>query len=380
MRNLFETIGKQAVLATVSLTLSLPAWATLTIVPTFDASITGLPADNSGNPTSPTIGQVEGAINAAIAAIDALFINQGTVPVLFQYNAGLGGGASTSSAIFTTNYTQYTTRLTNDSNANPGNTTLATAVANLPSTAKLTTSFGAVPNISVVAPFANVILGQLTLAQSQCFNGTGAFVGGCGSLYSAVVTVSAPTSSASSVSNYYATPGAGLNPTAVSVAEHELNEVLGGGGAGTTLNTASSGNPTSLGPTDLYRYASTGTGCTTGTGLSTALSWNNGSSTVACYSIDGGTTAFAQFNQAGGGSDFADWAAPSPSIQDAFVPGSPSAVYSALSPEFIMMQSIGYDTTVSSVPEPAGVMLFASALLGLGWLRTRPVRRLGVDR
>lgn len=309
-----------------------PAGA-VTIYAVYDSSITNL--SNAA--------QVEGAISTAVTAINSLYSNLGTIPVLFMYNSGLGGGGETDSDTVTVSYASYLAALESDSAANASNTVLATAVANLPGSITQT--------MTVTAPFANLILGQ---SLDLCFNASGTYVPGCGQTYAAVVTVSA--------SSYTSSPG--YNPTAVTVVEHELDEVLGGGGTGTTLTDTTTGPPTSYGPTDLYRYASTTSTCA---GLTTTRSYTSSTSAVACYSIDGGQTNLdgIQFNQTGGGSDYGDFTLPNPSIQDAYVPG-PVLVYSASSPEFAMMESIGYD---SSIPEPCtwgmgmaglGAMLYAS--------------------
>jgi PEP-CTERM motif len=328
-----------------------PASAALEIDPTFDSSITSLA----------NAAQVESSITTAISALESLYTNSGDVPVLFEYDAGLGGGAETDSALANTTYSSYVSTLTADSAAHPSNTTLALAVSHLPSAGTLAADYGSTPGMTVTAPFANIILGS---AQFLCFTSTGAFNGSCGQTYEAVVTVSAP---GGDTTGFYNPSGPGLNSTAVSAVEHELDEVLGGGGGGTTLIDTSSGNPSHLGPLDLYRYSSTGSGCTVATGLTHTLSWTDSSGAVTCLSIDGGNTAIAQFNQAGGGSDYGDFAEPNPAIQDAFEPSSDSPIYSVLSPEYAMMESIGYD----SVPEPAIFGLFAASVLGLGWLRRR---------
>ena len=75
---------------------------------------------------------------------------------------------------------------------------------------------------------------------------------------------------------------------------------------------------------------------------------------MACYSIDGGTTSLVRMNQVGGGSDYGDFATTSPNIpyiQDAFYPGTTN-VYSILSPEFTMLESIGYDPLMPEPVEP----------------------------
>src|SRR6516164_8803398 len=89
--------------------------------------------------------------------------------------------------------------------------------------------------------------------------------------------------------------------------EHELDEVLGGGGAGSTLNFGSVAScvtdPTGffcnkVGPTDLYRYSSPNNPSFTGS-----------SSASAYLSVNGGVTRIVQFNQLSGG-DYGDFAPP----------------------------------------------------------------------
>ena len=348
------SVGHHALALSALLAVAGPAKAALIVTPTFASSITSL-GDAS---------QVEAAITTAITAIDSLYANIGTIPVLFEYNAGLGGGAETDTATYDLSYSTYVSKLTADATANPANSTLSHAIANLPSASTLASDYGTTPGITVTGAFANIIL---KTSQSLCFDASGTFHSSCGQSYEAVVTVSAP----SSIGNFYTPTSSGVNSTAVSAVEHELDEVLGGGGAGTTLTDTSSGNPSYLGPTDLYRYASTG-GCTAATGLSHTLSWNDNSATIACYSLDGGETAFAQFNQSGGGSDYGDFTLPNPAIQDAYEPSTDAPVYSTLSPEYIMMESIGYNP----VPEPSILGLFAISVVGLGWRR---VSRRGVS-
>jgi hypothetical protein len=323
------------IVASLVVGFTAPAARAVVILPSFDSSIT----------TLSNAAAVENAITTAINAMDSLYNNPGTVQVLFQFDAGLGGGASTNSSIVSTSYSGYVSALQNDLAAHPGNATLATAVAHLPTAPTLTTDFGSVPDISVTGPFANLILGT---GKFLCFNSSGSFINGC---------------NASTAGSYESVVA--ISSTAVAPIEHELDEVIGGGGPGTTLTDISTGEPATLGPLDLYRYRSTGAGCTTASGLTQTLSWTDSSSAVACLSIDGGHTAFAQFNQVGGGSDYGDFAAPVPAIQDAFESGTPPP-YTTASPEFEMMESIGYDT-----PEPATIGLFVTALAGLGWLRRR---------
>jgi hypothetical protein len=323
-----------------------PAHALL-ILPSFDP--TSFAAD-------PNAAGQEAAIQTAATTIDGLYKNPGTVQVLFEYNSGLGGGAETNTSYTFVPYSQYTNRLAAVSAANPQNTVLATAVAHLGSGNTGTYVLGTTALLRVGLGFTGAV--------TPCFDASGSGVSGCGAIYDAVISIgTAPTSG----------QGPGQNSQAVSEMEHELNEALGGGGAGTTIGDNFSsiiGVDTAIGPTDLYRYQSSGSTCAN---VTSTPSYTTSTSAVACYSIDGGSTALVQMNEAGGGSDYGDFANTSPInipyIQDAFYPGFTN-IYSTSSPEFIMMQSIGYD----ALPEPSTLTLFGGAISGLTWLRRRRAR------
>jgi hypothetical protein len=57
-------------------------------------------------------------------------------------------------------------------------------------------------------------------------------------------------------------------------------------------------------------------------------------------------------------------------IQNAFNCKGPYEAYTTSSPEFTMLQAIGWS---AAVPEPATIPLLVSGLLGLGAVRRRPV-------
>ncbi len=220
--------------------------------------------------------------------------------------------------------------------------------------------------------FLRVGLGFTGPGTTPCYNASGTYVSSCGQTYDAVVTIGGVSTSPA---------GAGQNSQAVSVLEHELNEVLGGGGTGTTLGESQASLAADLpfpqnqqsqfivGPTDLYRYHSTSSTCA---GVTTTPSYTTSSSEVACYSIYGGanggaTPVLVQMNEAGNGSDYGDFASGPTDIQDAYYPGTTND-YTSLSPEFTMMESIGYD---ANLPEPSSLLLIAGGLGGLGWFRRR---------
>jgi hypothetical protein len=345
---LFSIIG-----LAIAITLPAPAYALL-IEPTFDPTSFG---------TDPNAAAQEAAIQTAVNTIDGLYGNPGTVQLLFEFNSGLGGGADTDAGYAFVSYPTYTANLAAISAANPNNSVLATAVANI--------SKGNTGNY-VLATTALLRVGQGYSGATPCFNSSGAFVtngsGACDGTFDAVISIGTGATSGQ---------GAGQNSQAVSEMEHEIDEALGGGGAGTTIGENLSGDLcphtvtcslTAIGPTDFYRYASTGSTCAN---IDSTPSYAPSSSMAVCYSIDGGKTALVQMNEAGGGSDYGDFVTPSsgpPNIQDASY-SCCSNQYTTVSPEFTMMESIGYDA-----PEPSTLALFTGAIAGLGWMRRRRVR------
>ncbi len=82
---------------------------------------------------------------------------------------------------------------------------------------------------------------------------------------------------------------------------------------------------------------------------------------TAYFSIDGGVTAIANFNQSGAG-DYGDWASSAtPRIQDAFAP--PGVQIDIGPAELTALDVIGWD--LAPVPEPASLSVMALGMLGL---------------
>ncbi len=124
------------------------------------------------------------------------------------------------------------------------------------------------------------------------------------------------------------------------VAAHEIDECLGVGGPGTALPTTNS----AIGAEDLFRYSATG-----------VRSFTTSSSATAYFSIDGGATHIINFNQSGGGADYADWASSSVHhIQDAF--GTPNTQLDIGLPELTALDVVGWN-----LPEPSSLALMAFA-------------------
>ncbi len=242
----------------------------LTITPLFDGSITG--AANAA--------AVEAAISNAIGGINSLYSNAGTVGIVFTQTSGSFLGQS-QTADYNLGYTTYVSDLTAVSHREASNAVLASAVANLASGNK-PSSGGSVVLTSADARVALGLAGA-----TGCFAASGSFVAGCRQSYDGVVTLTTSFSL-----NYGTTAVAGAY-SAINAVEHEIDEILGGGGQGSVLNAIASGNSadsSDVGVLDLYRYAARGVA---------SFSTSGGSSSY--FSVDGGATAIVAFNQSSTG-------------------------------------------------------------------------------
>jgi hypothetical protein len=329
----------QVLAGALALAYCLPA-AAVTIHPVFEASITS--ASNAAT--------IETVINAAAGDIGALFSNPGTVII----NFGVGTGnflGETSTSPYGLSYSDYTSLLAFDAAAHPTNTILSSAVANL---SRGNDANGAKPIVATSAQL-RVALG-LSEALPCCSGADGTIM-----LNSALLDF---TLGSVPIFN-----GHNTIYDALGTAEHEIDEVLGGGGQGSVLNGIADGIAVYrdyYGVLDLYRYAAAHTPSFTTSGSATSY-----------LSVNGGVSAIVAFNQNSSG-DYADFGpntvcandpaalgGPVGIVQDAFSCPNTNSSITLLSPEAKMLEAIGYDPVVSAVPEPGLLACSFIGVLGL---------------
>jgi hypothetical protein len=315
------------------------ARAGLTIIPTFDSSITSLPGAAA----------IEGAINAAITVLEADISNPITVKIDFQ-NMTSGLGQSTS-GVYTMSYFDYY-------NALKAHMTTPEQLTALQSLGPAPTS-AASPNPVNGSTFMEIGAPQ---GRMLGFNTPGVVAGPGGAVFDTIISLNTSITSPPNALN-------GSTYGLQSVANHELDEALGIGGLGSFLGSGFQG----VGSLDLFRYSAPGV---------RSFSTVSTTSPFSYFSLDGGNTVLSYFNQTAG-ADYGDWLSnPIPpgfpvQVQDAF--GQQGTNPALGTNELASFSTIGFQLTSQVVPEPSTLtMLGSAAVLASGFGRSRRKQRARV--
>jgi hypothetical protein len=307
-----------AALAVVALGSS-AALAQLTIVPTYDTTIT----------TNANSGQIQATINQAVAWYNTNISTSApvTVNLTFRADESIGLGQSLT---FNFDLDYVTFRANLAARATTAND--ATALASLP--------------IQTNNPVNNTPFVQLTTAQGRALginvnpppgqpDSTISLKTSLMNLQHGVVTNSA-------------------NYDLYAVASHEINEALALGSRLDQVNQGTASATTdSVKALDLFRYD----GALNGT-----RSYSSSSSTISHFSING-TTSIARFNQNALG-DYGDWhGINGPMVQNAF--GTPGVSLDNGVAEVTALDVMGY----TPVPEPGTMVGVTVLALTVGWRR-----------
>jgi hypothetical protein len=317
--------------------LSATCGQAMTIRPVFDSSITSL--SNAA--------VVESAFDTVANDYAKSFSNVATINIDVSWGSVDGQalpsnavGASVSSLYGYYSYSQIKSLLATSSSSNIADTALATAVKNLPVYAPSGVTNYVLPSSEAKA------LGLSYVSPSA----TDGYIGFAGS-----------------TSGYDFAPADGISSTTYdfqAVAAHEIDEVLG------RISGLSGSTPSYRTVFDLFRYSAPGV-------------ISDSYTTTTYFSIDGGKTKLATFNNSTSGGDRSDWATYSTStdIQDAFISKGKNLNLTAV--DLTGLDVLGYggsnigDTLVgtpgavavhliTAVPEPSTWTMLLIGFGGLG--------------
>ncbi len=327
-----QRFGQAAAIAiAMGLSLGLAGQAAaLNIQPVFDSSITS--AANASD--------IEHTITTALSFYNAALSNPVDLSIRFALSTSLGTQtlAQSSTMAWTSSFASYVGLLKSDLLSNPGNAVLQSALANMGTGNTASRIVATQANLKALGD-----LGQLApeLDGTITLNANAAIVFG-----------SAPT---------------GQQYSGLTVLAHEINEVLGAGGAGSQLGKAAGARV--MGPMDLYRYAASGVG-----------SFDVHAS-MAYFSVDGGRSNLIGFNQVAG-SDYGDFGDDQGScvnsVQTAVQCKGQVEGLGFGGPAFIALQAIGYNPSAVPEPEPLALLGVGAVALLLARKATTPSPRAKV--
>jgi hypothetical protein len=336
------------ILAALSLLIvgAISANAQLTINANFTTSDTSVFAGSMPIGDLPNASVVEATIEQSIAQVTSLISTPLTLNIDFLSDPNTGLGASVGTGLIDLPYSTYLAFLQSEPNKSAVSTT---ALASLP----------AGPRTGINNNATNVQLGGALLdAIGDAIDGNNLISSNGGFAGTVALNMS--------ILNTSRNPYDNTKYDLVSTVTHEVDEILGIGGEGSTI--IRNGGATDVGPTDLFRYSAPG-----------VRSYSNSANVSSYFSINGGHTALVHFNQNSGG-DYGDWgdgvtpadgqANHPPQVQDAF--GDTTAEPNMGSNEVIALNGVGWRMSAAglqleSVPEPStSALLFAGALLIIG--------------
>jgi Ca2+-binding RTX toxin-like protein len=276
----------------------------LTINPTFAPNIV----------SDPNAATIEATINRTIAAYESLISDNVTVDITFQEGGGLGG--SSGGLVYFENYADYRNALVSHATTANDNT----AIASVPNTTN--DPINNQSTITVRSPLARAL-------GFSAPNAGGAAGDGTITLNTSICNLDRTGTQDSSKYDLQA------------VTAHEIDEILG---FGSSLDAANNGTAVPTGRInvdDLFRYDQNGN-----------RSYSSTATDEAYFSIDGGTTDLARFNQThttANAGDYGDWysffGGQTPQVQDAF--NTPGATAN-LGVELTRLDVLGYNISLNA--------------------------------
>lgn len=329
-----KNFGKlSSILSALALASALPAFAdSLTIDATFDSSITADPG-------------AVAAINAAISSIEADITSPNNITVSLYFNSMSTGLGESNTGFVGLSYDDYYNAFA--------------AVATQPNQVTALNSLGPAPtsessgNPVTGSPQVDVTTAE---ARNLGFSGDSGFITVGTGTYDSEISLNTSIT-------FPPQPNDGSNYGLQAVANHEIDEALGIGGAGSTIGgTGFFSNPGDL---DLFRYSAPGVRTYSALQTTDPFSY---------LSIDGGNTVITYFNQTTG-ADYGDWLSNpipvgfGPQVQDAF--GEPGTNPALGTSEITAFNAIGYDLVAPTTPEPGTIALLGGGLLFAFSLRRR---------